>query len=248
MKTFFTSYFSFYLVCMKGKIISYIFWILCIIDIVTNTFNIAALHYAIKPLLIPCLIYLFINEIQQTKVINSRLLITGLLFCWLGDVLLMFESSYPVFFILGLASFLCGHLFYIFYFSKLPSQPKKIRERNLLKLLPVAVYAFILLYLLYPSLRDLKIPVTIYAIVLAAMLSMALWQSQKIDFKTGLLFIAGATSFVLSDSLLAINKFYHPFSQSVFFIMFTYCVAQYLIVMGGISVYRNTRMINQSVE
>ncbi len=233
---------------MKSKIITSTFWILCIIDIVTNTFNIAALHYAIKPLLIPCLIYLFINETLHTKANSSRLLITGLLFCWLGDVLLMFENSYPVFFILGLASFLCGHLFYIFYFSRLSAQPKKIRQQNLLILLPVVAYVFILLYKLYPSLGDLKIPVTVYAIVLAAMMNMALWQSKKIDFKTGLLFIAGATSFVLSDTLLAINKFYHSFSQSVFFIMFTYCVAQYLIVMGGISVYRNTRMINQSVE
>lgn len=248
MQTFFTSYFSFYLVGMKGKIISCIFWILCITDIVTNTFNIAVLHYAVKPLLIPCLIYLFINETKHTKVTSSPLLITGLLFCWLGDVLLMFESSYPIFFILGLASFLGGHLFYIFYFSKLPSQPKKMRERNLLILLPVAVYVLILLYKLYPSLGDLKIPVTVYAIVLAAMLSMALWKSKKTDFTTGLLFIVGATSFVLSDSLLAINKFYHPFSQSVFFIMFTYSVAQYLIVMGGIRVNRNTGMINHSVE
>jgi uncharacterized membrane protein YhhN len=42
----------------------------------------------------------------------------------------------------------------------------------------------------------------------------------------------GAISFVVSDSLLAINKFYEPIERSSFLIMLTYLVAQYLIVVG----------------
>lgn len=231
---------------MKSKIISSIFWICCFTDIAAFTFNITGLQFVVKPLLIPCLICLFINETHDTKEISSRLMIAGLLFCWLGDVLLMFESSYPVFFILGLASFLSGHLFYIFYFSKLSAKSTKMRIQYLFILLPGVVYVFILLYLLFPFLKDLKIPVTVYAIVLAGMLSMALWQSKKIDAVTGFLFIAGAISFVLSDSLLAINKFYHPFSQAGFLIMFTYCLAQYLIVLGGITASRKVNIENNN--
>ena len=231
---------------MKSKMIIYIFWVLCISDIVVNSFNIGALHYAIKPLLMQWLVYLYISETKNAKELIHRLMIFGLLFCWMGDVLLMFEPFNPIFFILGLASFLCGHIFYIFYFSKLPSAPQKIPQRNLLMLLPVAIYVFLLLYLLYPTLGDMKIPVIVYGLVIATMLSMALWQGQKIDRKTALIFLAGATSFVISDSILAINKFYHPFSQSVFSIMFTYCLAQYLIVMGGIKMYRKNFATSQS--
>jgi uncharacterized membrane protein YhhN len=229
---------------MKSKMIIYIFWILCITDIFAITFNYPILQWLAKPLLLPCLVYLFITQTNYSKENTCRLMITGLLFCWLGDVLLMFESSHPLFFIFGLASFLAGHIFYIIYFSKLPAETKKVPGKNLLIVLPVAVYVFVLLYILYPSLGDLKIPVTVYAIVIGVMLSMALLQYQKIDNKTALIFIAGATSFVVSDSLLAINKFYQPFSNAGFFIMLTYCVAQYLIAIGGIKLYRNKNSIS----
>ncbi|MBL0146409.1 MAG: hypothetical protein IPP48_12355 [Chitinophagaceae bacterium] len=41
--------------------------------------------------------------------------------------------------------------------------------------------------------------------------------------------------FILSDSLLAINKFYHSFAFAGVQIMATYCIAQYCIVRGFIS-------------
>jgi uncharacterized membrane protein YhhN len=47
-------------------------------------------------------------------------------------------------------------------------------------------------------------------------------------------FVAGAVLFVLSDSLLAINKFYQPLAFAGTLIMLTYCAAQYFIVMGFI--------------
>jgi uncharacterized membrane protein YhhN len=46
--------------------------------------------------------------------------------------------------------------------------------------------------------------------------------------------ISGAICFVISDSLLAINKFYTPFAGAGFFIMLTYCLAQYFILNGFI--------------
>jgi uncharacterized membrane protein YhhN len=223
---------------MKNNIIIAIFWLLCLTDFVANTFNFTALAFLIKPLLMPCLLFLFFKETNLASGTGSRLLVVGLIFCWLGDVLLMFEYIDPIFFILGLAGFLFGHIFYIFYFNKLSSAPQKLKEKKLLILLPVVLYVLLLLYILYPSLGDLKIPVIIYSIVLASMLSTALWQGQKIDSAMAKLFIAGAISFVLSDSLLALNKFFHPFSAAGFLIMFTYCLAQYLIVLGGIKEFR----------
>lgn len=224
---------------MKNKMIIYIFWILCIADIVAATYNYTILQWTAKPLLLPCLVYLFVNETRNANKNRNRLMVTGLLFCWLGDVLLLFESSNSLFFIFGLASFLLGHIFYILYFTKIPSKSTKIPLQKLLILLPVVIFVFGLLSILYPSLGELKIPVTLYAMVLGCMLSMALWQYKKIDFNIALLFITGAASFVVSDSLLAINKFYHPIPQPGLFIMFTYCLAQYLIVMGAIKLSKN---------
>ena len=49
-----------------------------------------------------------------------------------------------------------------------------------------------------------------------------------------ILFLTGAVCFVLSDTLLALNKFYAPFPYAAPLVMLTYCAAQYLITKGFI--------------
>ena len=56
----------------------------------------------------------------------------------------------------------------------------------------------------------------------------------KVNKKAAVYYLLGATAFVLSDSLLAVNKFYQPFAYAGIFIMLTYCAAQYFIVRGYI--------------
>ena len=47
----------------------------------------------------------------------------------------------------------------------------------------------------------------------------------------------GALLFVISDSVLAINKFYQPFEVAGVIIMLTYGLAQLFIVEGAFSIY-----------
>lgn len=54
----------------------------------------------------------------------------------------------------------------------------------------------------------------------------------------GLLMMIGALLFVLSNSTLAINKFYNSFSGAGILIMLTYGIAQLLIVQGAIGYLR----------
>jgi uncharacterized membrane protein YhhN len=46
------------------------------------------------------------------------------------------------------------------------------------------------------------------------------------------LILAGAAFFMISDSLLALNKFYEPLPFSNISIISTYALAQYSIVLG----------------
>jgi uncharacterized membrane protein YhhN len=66
------------------------------------------------------------------------------------------------------------------------------------------------------------------------MLSAAMWQYQKLENKTALFFIIGATLFVASDSLLAFNRFRESFNLAGVSIMTTYILAQLFIVTGAI--------------
>ena len=52
--------------------------------------------------------------------------------------------------------------------------------------------------------------------------------------------VAGALLFILSDSLIALNKFLVPIPGSAFFVMSTYAAAQYLIVVGMVRQIRGS--------
>ena len=86
--------------------------------------------------------------------------------------------------------------------------------------------------LLMPHLGDLEIPVSIYATVISIMLLFAFNGLLVWERPGNLLVFLGAFFFVVSDSILAVNKFYTPIPKSSFFIMITYLLAQYLIVLG----------------
>ncbi|MFH6944914.1 lysoplasmalogenase [Flavobacterium sp. FlaQc-50] len=184
----------------------------------------------LKPILIPLLgfgVYFY------KKFPSKNTLLTALLFSWIGDVILLFADIAEIYFILGLVSFLLSHLVYCVLFNKqTKTQNKKKRTLFLIGSLVIACYLIGMLTVLLPSLGELKIPVIVYASAISFMLLLAfngflIWKKPGNQY----VFI-GALMFVISDSILAINKFYAPIEKSSFFIMLTYLVAQYLIVIG----------------
>jgi uncharacterized membrane protein YhhN len=204
------------------------------VDIYGITSGSPLLRYLTKPLLMPLLILAFVTG-HDRKNVYSRLLISGLFFSWLGDIFLMMEGIDGIYFILGLSCFLTAHILYISYFLKIQPQGKSFLHQYPFLLVIVGLYGAGLLYLLWPGLGPLKIPVVLYAIIICTMLSLALWQYKRIHTKTAVLFITGAALFVLSDSLLAIHKFRQPIPYGGMLIMITYVAAQFFIVLGSLS-------------
>jgi uncharacterized membrane protein YhhN len=187
-----------------------------------------------KPLLMPLLMLVYFRG-QDNNTSFSGLIYAALICAWLGDIFLLFEQHDGFYFILGLSSFLTAHIFYIIYFLRIPSDQQSYFKKRPLMFLAVVAYIIELLYLLWGKLDMLRIPVLIYALVIGTMLTLALWQYRRINNHTSHLFIAGAALFVLSDSALAINRFYQPHPWAGVFVMLTYVTAQTLIVSGSIS-------------
>jgi uncharacterized membrane protein YhhN len=75
----------------------------------------------------------------------------------------------------------------------------------------------------------LFVPVSLYAIALGSMFYSAFLR--KID-SSYFLILLGAMFFVISDSFLAIAKFYYSFPGNSLLIMITYIPAQLLLVLG----------------
>jgi uncharacterized membrane protein YhhN len=79
-------------------------------------------------------------------------------------------------------------------------------------------------------LGDLKLPVTIYVGAISLMVLSALHFGNQQPGRLWL--VLGASCFMLSDALLAINKFAAPIPLAGFWIMLTYGTAQYGLVRG----------------
>ncbi|WP_341501578.1 lysoplasmalogenase [Gallaecimonas sp. GXIMD4217] len=150
-------------------------------------------------------------------------LLAGLGLSLVGDVFLMLPKDR---FIPGLVSFLLAHVCYVVAFAV-----DGLAFTPALLLLLGAAGAGVLA-LLWPHLRELKVPVSVYVLVILAMAWTAgeRWLVQQND--GALLAFAGALVFMASDTTLALDKFRRPFPAAQAVIMATYFAAQWLLVLS----------------
>lgn len=194
----------------------------------------ADFHHIVKPSITISLM-LFVAYRTQLKGRFAKRIFAGLLFGLFGDVFLMYEDVDPYFFMFGLTSFLIGHLLYIsaFYldYKWSPSIEKKYTR---IAIVVFGVFCVAFYLFLRPYLGDMKIPVLIYAFVISLMAIMAVNRKGRVNTLSFNLIFYGAILFLISDSILAYNKFVSPFAYSGIGIMATYMLAQYCITIGAI--------------
>ena len=156
------------------------------------------------------------------RVRGSRLILLGLLFGSAGDVALSLDFAQS--FVVGLALFLVGHLFYAAEFWL---HFRFRTGRLVLALLPVLA-GFGLAIVLSPQLGNFALPVYLYV---ATILTMVVGSV----FRDGPLWplYAGSCVFMLSDSLIAVNKFLFAIPLAALWILGSYYPAQLLIALGA---------------
>lgn len=184
-----------------------------------------------KPLIVITLAGYFITATRGTGEGSKIWILSALFFSWVGDVVLLFQGNESFFFLAGLSSFLLAHTFYIIFFHR-----ARIREAIKGRWWPwliVAVYYTILMIVLGDHTADMKWPVRIYGVIISMMVGLAIHMRFMAYKKAGLLLMLGAVLFVISDSVLAIDKFYQPFEAAGLIIMATYGVAQFFITAGA---------------
>lgn len=196
------------------------------------------LQYIAKPLLLPALMALLYFS-TNSGTAGRAFMLTALFFSWLGDIFLMLDDPKGLYFIIGLICFLTTHIFYIIYFLRIRSAADSLLKKQFLLALLVLAYGIALVWILFPHLGKMVLPVIVYATVICSMLLCSLHVYNKINKPANDMFVFGALLFVLSDSLLAINKFLEPLPYAGISIMLTYCAAQYFIVTGFIIQHAN---------
>jgi uncharacterized membrane protein YhhN len=200
-------------------------------ELVAGIFDIQYLHTACKPLIMITLgLYYSVYSTQRSLVVYL-----AILFSFIGDTTLMLESRDPIFFTVGLGAFLLAHVFYTLAYR----QHQYLADDNALQgiqkmrfAFPVVLWGTGLVVVLYPTLGNLKIPVALYAIVLIVMVVNSIFRYYRTHPASFWLVFGGSVFFMISDSLLAINKFLKPVAAGQVWVMSTYMLAQFLIITG----------------
>jgi len=193
------------------------------------------LEYITKPLILISLMGFLLISTKGVNCKFKRIMLIALLFSWFGDIFPMIDQKYPALFIFGLASFLISHLLYIFAFNQAAHAPLDI---PLIKKHPWVIFLLIvtgsyIFKTLKPGLGDMVVPVIIYLIAILSMFLFALNRWGKVNRSSFLWIVLGALFFIVSDSILAFDKFHHRIHDAHLIIMATYMIAQYSIVRGA---------------
>jgi uncharacterized membrane protein YhhN len=184
-----------------------------------------ALACVLKPLPIALLAALVASEPAPVAETYRWLVCAALLCSMAGDIWLLFPRG----FVPGLASFLVAHLFYVAAFAPGGGWD----ARAWLLLVPFALAAGAMLTYLWPHLRRERGAVLAYVGVIAVMGWRAAVRALEVDAgASGPLAFVGALLFMVSDGVLATNRFARPFAAADAVVMVTYYAAQVLIALS----------------
>lgn len=154
----------------------------------------------------------------------ARAILAGLMLSLAGDVLLI----PPHLFVAGLVAFLLAHVAYLYAFTR---QTALFARRA--PWLVVAAIAFAVLALLWPRLpHALRVPVLCYVAMLAAMVAQAWTRAAVRNDRFARRAALGGALFLVSDALLAIDRFHTPLPLAALLVLGTYWPAQLLIALS----------------
>ncbi len=180
------------------------------------------LVYIFKPLATILILSIAFRNRRNRSDSYSLWITTGLLCSLIGDVLLIWPS---VFFLPGLFAFLLAHIAYLVAFTRSVKFPARASIWLIYLATAVTLYVF-----LYPNLPvRLRLAVFIYSLLLGSMAAQAAGRATLLKTTPSYRAAIGAIFFMLSDCLLAYDRFHAPILLAPVLILVPYYLAQWLI-------------------
>lgn len=222
---------------MPNRILLILFALLSILHLGAEALQVEWLILLTKPLLVSLLALWFWRVTMGNPSRFRKFLFLGLVFSVGGDTLLMLVEHGPkleVFFLLGLGSFLIAQLCYTYALCTYKALKQGIVYRKPWLIVFFFGYLVWILSTLWTGIpAPMRLPVGVYATAIVAMAISAANLYGRTVPNSFWGFFAGVLLFVLSDTLIALNKFGEPIAGARFAIMFTYLTAQFLIAVYG---------------
>ena len=182
-----------------------------------------SLFFTVKPLTTLTMIGIALWGMLDsgTLTIAPWLIVAGLVFCLVGDIFIMLGEKT---FIYGLVGFALAHVLFILALVIIT----ELRFTWWLFLI-FAVIGFAVAAFLLPYTGKLKIPVSVYMVLIVLMIWLS-FQRFYVGFDFASAFMAlGTILFGVSDTTLAINKFKGKFKSAELIILGTYYPAIWCI-------------------
>ena len=179
------------------------------------------IHYIFKPLT-TILIIVYALRIALPNIMDyGYLILAGLLFSLVGDIFLMLPQNK---FIEGLVSFLIAHVLFLIGFVSIGGV-----NFSYYIFLPYIFVGSFLYYFLFPGLKNYKISVLLYLLIIFIMSWQAFECYRVVNSVKTLYALIGTFFFIFSDFIIALNKFRYQFKSSQILILSTYYVSLVLI-------------------
>ena len=177
-----------------------------------------------KPLATALIIMVAVIAPAPVPPAYKTLILAGLLFSLLGDIALLFPEKW---FTAGLAAFLAAQVFYVLAFKPCPGH-----QVSTGLFLPFIFFGLLMFFILAPGLGPLKLPVFVYIAAITIMAGFAAARFVDLGGARPLLAFAGAILFLVSDSVLAYDRFAKKLGPAQIIILGTYFPAQLLIALS----------------
>lgn len=181
-------------------------------------------HHVAKPLATALIIAVAAVAAAPVPAAYKSFVLAGLCFSLLGDIALMFPEKW---FTAGLVAFLAAQVLYILAFRPQPGHPPAA-----MTFLPFVLFGLLMFFLLAPHLGPMKFPVFVYVAAITAMAGLAAARYVDRGGTKPLLAFAGAVLFLISDSVLAYDRFARKVPGARAIVLGTYFPAQLLIALS----------------
>lgn len=204
----------------QGNKLIWIYFVVTALDLIGVGLGIDWLVMICKPLMMTSLMAFYWVVSPRRR----KLYLVALFFSLLGDIFLLDKEGL---FLFGIGAFLITQiLFIVLVLGRSDSFPK---SKLIVSAIPFLIYLVLLMRTLGPELDDLFYPVLIYGSVISVFGITALNYHLNQRNAESRILLTGALLFIVSDSMIALNKFYSPHMIYPVAIMLTYALAQYLI-------------------
>lgn len=194
-----------------------------------------------KLLLIPALLmYLFTRKREDALAGINFFYLVAMVFAFIGDMLLVIIND--LLFLPGMIAYMINLFFLCLFFLQL----QQIRISSIIKPLMVILVLAVIGYFVYgflgSKLKQFQLPVLLYMVFVVITAALAINTTQHPQLhKTGWYFFAAILVFILSNTILVLNRFHFLYHNLYIAVMFTYGMAQFLLAKAVAVVSKDIR-------